>query len=234
MFWNTLSVFAILFSTLTVSGVQSESLLQDFVTFNHSETSAVSGKCANDCQILSEALEIREIWALKADDASGRKPVGFFHGNNFFLGNEFICEKLDDPPEIYLAPVANGNRLLNVSTLAVKSEIPVQYRLIYLSHKSDLQFNAEVYVLNTIHIGLCLPKACSGSDLEILSNLLIVKSFNDQSDVYGEVKFKKSKRLVLRSDFMTETAVILSMWAIFSFSHLLKIHTVHFQQQSSI
>lgn len=227
MFSNRFSVFAILFSTLIISKVQSESLLQEFVTFNHSATSNVSGKCANDCQKLSEALELREIWALKADDASGRKPVGFFHGNNFFLGNEFICEKLDKPPEIYLAPVAN--RLLNVSTLAVKSEIPVLYRVIYLSHKSDLQFNAELYVLNTIHIGLCLPKSCSGTDLEILSNLFIKKSFSDQSDVYGEVKFKKSKTLVLRSDFMTETAVILSMWVIFSFYHLLKIHTVHFQ-----
>lgn len=203
--------FAILLSALFFSNIACDSFLYDFVTFSQNELSTVTENCSSDCQELSAAFKSREIWALKVEDASGRKPLGFFYGNNYFLGSKFMCESLNNPPDIYLAPYKH--RFMNLSMLKVKSDIPLEYRMIYLNHTSRLQFIYEQLYLSTrtIHLGLCLPKSCVESDMEILSNQFITKTFSNQEDVFGEVKFTKSKRLVLRPDFMSDILVILAM-----------------------
>lgn len=192
--------------TLAITFTFSEGFLSDFVSFDELEASKVSKVCASECEKLKVSLQANEAWALKAEDASGRKPIEYFWGNNFFLGSEFMCEMLEDPKKIYLAP--SENRLMNLSSLKVKSEFPVEYRVIFLTQKSSLQFNAEMFNHSIIHIGLCLPKSCSELDLEVLSNLLIEKSFNHHpTEIYGEVKFLNSKRLELRFDFLNDIFV---------------------------
>lgn len=200
-----------LLSTFLLSNVVCDSFLFDFLTFNHSESSAVSVNCARDCLKLSDALQQRNIWALKVEDASGRKPMGFFYGNNYFLGSKFICETLNNPPEIFL--VTSKDNAMDLDFIKVKSQIQVEYRMIYLEHRSKLQFAMNVFNqrFNTIHLGLCLPRSCSKSDLEILSNQLIAKTFSNQQDIYGDVKYKNSKRLVLRNDFMSHKSVVLAL-----------------------
>lgn len=194
----------VILSLLAISGVFCDSLLYDFITFDNSSVSSLSQSCSDECHELSAAIKLGKTWALKVEDASGRKPSEFYWGNNFFLGSELACQFLDKPIKTYLAHIEN--RLMNVSTLDEKSEVPVEYRMIYLSHKSSLQFNAEILNKSIIHIGLCLPKSCSETDLEFLSEQLIEKTLN-YNEVYGEVKFIKSKRLALRSGFVSDIFV---------------------------
>lgn len=207
-------VVVFLLSTLILSGIACDSFLCDFLSFNQQNnlsTRVLTKTCATHCQQLSEAMQLREIWALKVEDSSGRKPTGFLYGNNYYLGSKFMCESLNNPPDIYVAPYEH--RLMDLSTLEVKSAFPVEYRMIYLNHTSKLQFIVEQFFhsLRTIHLGLCLPKSCEDSDLEILSNRFIAKTFSNQGDVYGEMKFINSKRLALRPDFMNDSLVILTM-----------------------
>lgn len=204
-------IFIIILSPFFCSFAASDSFLHDFIFLNDTEQSNVSINCARDCDKLSNALQRRNVWALKVDDASGRKPTGFFYGNNYFLGSQLICETLNNPPEIYMKP--SKFNAMDLKLLKVKAQIPVEYRMIYFEHRSKLQFafNLDNQRYNTIHLGLCLPKSCSEEDLEILSKQLIAKSFTDQKDAYGEMKFKNSKRLVLRPEFMSDKLVQLAM-----------------------
>lgn len=203
--------FTILLSPFLFSCVAKDSFLYDFVTFNHSEILTTSINCARDCQELSKALQQRNIWALKVEDACGRKPVGFFHGNNYFLGSKYNCGTLNNPPEFYMK--LSKDNAMDLKLHKVKSQIAVEYRMLYLEHRSKLQFALNEFNkrFNTIHLGLCLPKSCTEADLELLSDHLIAKSFSNQKDVYGDVIFKKSKRLVLRPDFMSDKLVLLAV-----------------------
>lgn len=181
----------------TVHG-EGEGLLMDFVSYDdETKVTNVTAICARECQQLKRALKSKEIWALKVNDASGRKAIEFFWGNNYFLGSEFACKSLNNPPEIFLLPSADG--VLDRETLQIKPAFPVEYRMIYYTHRSPVQFNAEMFNRSLLHVGLCLPQSCSEVDLTVLSNALRVKSFSD-AKIYGEVKFLSSKRLRLRSN----------------------------------
>lgn len=198
-------LFAIIFTSVGFDSASGEGFLTDFLSFDELKASKVSKVCVYECEKLKVSLQANETWALKVDDASGRKTIEYFLGNNYFLGSESMCKALNNPPRIYLAP--RNHRLLNLSSLEVKSEFPVAYRVIYLTHTSSLQFNAEMFNHSIIHIGLCLPNSCSKMDLEVLSNLLIDKTFVNQEEVYGVVKFLNSKRLGLRLDFLNDIFV---------------------------
>lgn len=196
----------LLVATLAISVVYCNSMLSEFVNIDNSSFVSINKACARECEILSEALKAKETWSLKVEDASGRKPVEFYWGNNYYLGSEVACQQLDEPIQILLTP--NDNRVMNLSSLSVKSNIPVEYRMIYLSQRSRLQFDAGILNKSIMHIGLCLPKSCSDGDLEILSNQLIIRLFSGQDEIYGEVKFMSSKRLVLRPNFDGDIVVL--------------------------
>lgn len=190
--------FALLvFVNLKICSVHGEGLLVDFLSFDQLKVTNLTTSCASECQKLKRGLQNNEIWALKVNDASGRKAIEFFWGNNYFLGSEFACKSLNDPPEIYLLPSAD--EILDRETLQIKPDFPVEYRMIYYTHRSPLQFNAEMFNRSILHVGLCLPQSCTEIDLSWLSEAMRVKSFGD-AKVYGEVKFFGSKRLVLRSN----------------------------------
>lgn len=182
---------------VNILSVHCEGLLLDFVSYDESKVSNISELCERECQQLKQALHNNEIWALKVNDASGRKSIEYFWGNNYFLGSEFACKLLNDPPQIYLVP--SENRIMDKETLTIKPEFPVEYRVIYYTHNSPLQFNAEMFNRSILHVGLCLPQSCSNFDLKILSNSMIEKSFSNRK-MFGDVKFVSSKRLVLRSN----------------------------------
>lgn len=184
-----------------------EQIFRKFITLkNEPEISTVSDLCARDCETIKIALESNETWALEVQDASGREPIEYFWGNNFFLGSEIECQMLDNSFE--------ESGLVNLSYYKVKSKVPVEYRMIYLTHSSKLQFKVKTYHSRDrkiLHIGFCLPKSCSNRDLEVLSKLLIKESFSDQDEVYGDVEFLDSKRIGLRSDFFHDEFVIFGM-----------------------
>lgn len=206
MYRRHTSAFVILLLTvLSITQVFCDSLLSDFLSLDESVASSISKKCANESQDLNEAIKQQKLWALKVEDASGRKPIEYYWGNNYFLGSEVACEILNGRNEIYLAP--RNDRFLNVSALNVKSEFPLEYRVIFLSAKSSLQFNVDFMNKSIIHIGLCLPKSCSDSDLETLSNHIIAKSFSNKDEIFGDVKFMNSKRLRLRENYWNDPFV---------------------------
>lgn len=199
----------LIFVNLAISVVKSEGLLSDFLSYDGSKVTNLTKVCAHQCQQLKVALQHDKIWALKVNDASGRKSIEYFWGNNYFFGSESACKLLNDPPKIDLVP--KENRIMDLSTLTIKSEFPVEYRVIYYTHRSPLQFNAEMFNRSILHVGLCLPKSCTNFDMEILSNILIENSFSDKK-VYGDVEFVSSKRLALRPNPLDSNFVSSFMW----------------------
>lgn len=192
---------------ICVTLVKSEDLLLDFLSFNESEVK-LSEFCEIETRKLGNAIKNEEIWALKVNDASGRKSKEFFMGNNYLLGSEIGCEKLNDTPEIIL--IKDDSRIMNLKTTKIKSEVAVKYQVIYLKHSSPLQFNANIFNRSILHISLCIPKSCNSNDIEILGRQLIKTSFNN-TESYGNVEFVGSKILNLRSNFTSDIFVVISM-----------------------
>lgn len=163
---------------------------------------SVSKDCSKDLLQIQRGIENSELWALKVLDASGKSSSGFINGNNFWLGSETVCKLLDHPVEVPLP--WSVNRRMGSLEASVGSKVPVDYRIIFASHSSHVQFHSEIFNFVGLHIGLCLPKSCSEKDVQTLVESVLSTRFKNESLLYGEVEFKTSKKLELRENFFTD------------------------------
>lgn len=194
---SILQILLVVLQPLVIS-VEGQSLLRDFLSYDVSQVN-LTKLCANETQKLKKAIDENEILALKVIDASAQKSQGFFMGNNYLFGSQSACERLNDPPEIIL--IKDDSRIMNLNTTKIKAEFDVKYQMIYFSHKSPIQFNANIFNRSILHVGLCLPKSCDSNDIKYLSNNLMNSSFNNEK-MFGEVKYFRSKVLELRPRLM--------------------------------
>lgn len=162
----------------------------------------VSENCATDLFKIQRGIDTSELWALKILDSSGKSSTGFIDGNNFWLGSETVCSLLNDPIKVPL-PSSKTRRMSNLAT-SVKSEVPVDYRIIFASHSSHVQFHSEIFNLVGLHIGLCLPKSCDEKDIQTLAESLFSSELKNESLLYGKLKYETSKKLQLRENFFKD------------------------------
>jgi hypothetical protein len=131
------------------------------------------------------------------------QSMGFTRGNNFWLGSKQSCHELNNPPKITLKYVPT--RIMQLNVTDVKSVVPVVYRMFYLSHKSTIQFDLDFFDLSKIiHLGLCLPLTCDHHDAEIFGEKIFPSTTFNEKNIFGDVKFLKSKVLELRKNFWNE------------------------------
>lgn len=152
---------------------------------------------------MSEEVKKNQISVL---DASGKTPVGYTWGNSFWLGAHRACELLNNPPKIILGKSATRKMFQNMTDVA--SEVLVEYRMFYANHTSPIQFDADLFVKNILHIGLCFPKSCDDLEARVMAKSVFERKFN-KALLFGNVTFLRTKRLEIREKFMDEPMVLL-------------------------
>lgn len=121
------------------------------------------------------------------------------------MGGEKACFLLNDPPKISL--VKSANRKMSENATDIASEVPVEYRMFYASHTSTLQFDADLFNKSVLHVGLCFPKACNGSEAQEMAENIFKNKFQNEI-IYGDVKYLATKTLNIRKNFFAEPVVV--------------------------
>lgn len=185
---------------MCLTSVLSKELLIDYLSLSKSVN--ITTACAKDLDLIRKGIDEHEIWAMKIRDASGKSTSNFVWGNNFWLGNKLACEMLNNPKLIPLTDTKTRRHHENITAIA--SKIPVVYRMIYASHTSPIQFDIESFEFVGLQIGICFPKACVDEDTIKMSHEIFSSGEFQDTQIYGEVKFAKTKVLKLRENFFDD------------------------------
>ncbi|XP_059468522.1 nose resistant to fluoxetine protein 6 [Neocloeon triangulifer] len=101
----------------------------------------VTVPCAQAMAAFADGLATHQDWAAKMFDASGRYSTGFLWGNNFWLGSSDLCMTLEENA-VVPAVFSVARFSLDVPRITAKTR--------------------------TVHVGMCLPRACGLEDLRVL------------------------------------------------------------------
>lgn len=186
--------------------------LLDFLNIqeNHREINfGLSKECEKSLMKISEGIRQNEIWAIKVRDASGNFQPGFVWGNKFWLGSERSCEVLNQPKKFPLTP--SNTRLTLPNVINVTTEIPVEYRMFYATHTSQIQFDSDLFEFDGLHLGLCFPKACHEQEINRMAQVVFQSSEFKNTAIYGNVTFTNTKTLKVRANFFDEIFVQILM-----------------------
>lgn len=111
-------------------------------------------------------------------DASGTRPSGFVVGQNFWLGSREACDASNRPLSITLSP--QFPRQMHLGIVRDAAPIEMNYRVVYMKHNSPWQVHIEMIAEQILHVGLCLPAACSNSEV-----LHLMSAYNEQ-DLFAD------------------------------------------------
>lgn len=192
-----------------ILNIHCHELLLDFLNFGekHPEVN-LSDKCSEALIMINNGLLDNKLWALKIRDASAKSPSGFIWGNNFWLGHERYCHLLNDPKRIPLS--SRPNRRMHENDTITLSEVQVEYRMFYATHTSPVQFDSEMFDFVGLTIGLCFPRDC-GNDVTKMAGVVFESTIFQDSTLYGNISFIKTKTLGLRDGFFREPFTLLMM-----------------------
>jgi hypothetical protein len=190
----------ILLFLIFVARVKCHEVLMDILNF--ANLKGVSAECSSDLKLLKSAIEKHEIWAMKIRDSSGKSSSDFFGGNNFWLGSSNACERMNNPKLIHLSPTKTRRHHQNIT--AISSKFPVEYRMVYASHESPIQFDTECYDFVGLQIGICYPKSCGPEDTKQILDRVFSSGEFQKTEIYGKVKLMKTKSLKLRENFFSD------------------------------
>lgn len=201
---RVLAALIVIYSVIDVRGHET---LLDFLNFqvNHPEV-VLNEKCAGDLREIKNAIENREIWAMKVLDASGKPAAGFTNGNNFWLGRDSECRMLNDPTAFPMT--FSPTRRMHPDFVLSKSSVPVEYRMLYANHSSNIQFDSEMFRFFGLSIGLCFAKSCRDDDFRTMAEIIFQEEFWRDHPYLGNVTFVKTKSLKLRENFESDPMVV--------------------------
>ncbi|KAF7990013.1 hypothetical protein HCN44_008687 [Aphidius gifuensis] len=173
--WNTISELLDVYSTRNLANNWKE------------DEYPISNYCEKDITRYIKGLKENQIWALKADDASGRYTNGFFWGNSFFTGSATECayigydySKKNDHKHVPNAEVGEFNSELKVNINSGPSGsqtylLPVHdtppYKLGFFMMRIAINGSTISPVTRSIQLGVCLPFSCTADDVAIIGKL---------------------------------------------------------------
>ncbi|XP_063984194.1 O-acyltransferase like protein isoform X1 [Diachasmimorpha longicaudata] len=150
----------------------------------------VGAQCQKDITRYLVGLRNHEIWALKADDASGRYTAGFFWGNSYFMGSATECEyigydyskknekflsveSINEVQEFNEQPKmkVKVNKGLSGSRLSYKVPDTPPYKLGFFMMTISINDTIISPVTRTIQLGVCLPFSCTAQDMFTIGKL---------------------------------------------------------------
>ncbi|XP_017071544.1 nose resistant to fluoxetine protein 6 [Drosophila eugracilis] len=158
--------------------------------------SSVSQKCHAQLRQMQRGILGKQPWAMKVLDASGTKPSGFVYGQNYWLGSREACRGVQRPVGITLSK--NFDRVMHYGIITQQAPFDMDYRVLYLRHSSPWQVEIKLMSEQIIHIGLCLPSACSSEEVKNLAQDYVAGGMfteNEIFDIRPEVVYMKDLQL---------------------------------------
>ncbi|XP_017840105.1 nose resistant to fluoxetine protein 6 [Drosophila busckii] len=138
-------------------------------------------------------------------DASGTKPSGFVYGQNYWLGSQEACQGVQRPVGITLSK--NFERVMHHGLITQQAPFDMDYKVIYLRHNSPWQVEIKLMSEQIIHIGLCLPSACSSGEVKQLAREYVARGMFVENDIYDiRPELLYLKDLQLRDAFYQRTS----------------------------
>ncbi|XP_037717155.1 nose resistant to fluoxetine protein 6 [Drosophila subpulchrella] len=158
--------------------------------------SNVNPSCHNHLKQVQRGILSKQPWAIKVLDASGTKPSGFVFGQNYWLGSREACHGVQRPVGITLS--RNYERVMHYSILTQSAPFGMDYRVIYLRHRSPWQVEIKVMSEQVLHIGLCLPSSCGSEEVKQLARDYVADGSFAEDDIFDmkpEVLYMKDLQL---------------------------------------
>ncbi|KAH8319680.1 hypothetical protein KR074_003519 [Drosophila pseudoananassae] len=191
-------------------------------------SSNVSPSCYNHLQQVQRGILNKQPWAMKVLDSSGTKPSGFVFGQNYWLGSREACRGVQRPVGITLS--RNYERKMHYSILTQRAPFPMDYRVIYLRHRSPWQVEIKVMSEQVLHIGLCLPSACDSEEVKQIARDYVAGGTFAEDDIFDmrpEVLYMKdlklSDRFYQRLTFKLVVAALLATGALMVCAQQLRV-----------
>ncbi|KAH8339961.1 hypothetical protein KR067_003820 [Drosophila pandora] len=191
-------------------------------------SSQVSPSCYSHLQQVQRGILSKQPWAMKVLDASGTKPSGFVFGQNYWLGSREACRGVQRPVGVTLS--RNYERKMHYSILTQSAPFPMDYRVIYLRHRSPWQVEIKVMSEQVLHIGLCLPSACDSEEVKQIARDYVAGGTFAEDDIFDmqpEVLYMKdlklSDRFYQRLTFKLVVASLLATGALMVCAQQLRV-----------
>ncbi|XP_055838258.1 nose resistant to fluoxetine protein 6-like [Episyrphus balteatus] len=177
----------------------------------------VNEKCFKDLKTIENGILRRDPWAMKVLDSSGGKESGFIWGQNYWLGSKQGCAAVKAPVRITLSN--QFERTMKEGLINQMAPFAMDYRVVYMKHNSPWQVEIKFMPERIIHIGLCLPSACSLSEIQNMTqSLMDSKNLEENQilDLHAEVMYVKDLKLK-DSFFELKSIKIITGCVIFTF-----------------
>ncbi|XP_013103772.1 nose resistant to fluoxetine protein 6 [Stomoxys calcitrans] len=183
--------------------------------------SNVNPSCHRHLGSVRRGILRKEPWAMKVLDASGSKPPGFVFGQNFWFGSREACGAVRRPVGITLSD--NYPRVMKQGIINDLAPFDMDYRVVYLKHRSPWQVEIKLMSEQVIHVGLCLPSSCHMTEIQSLmvdyiSGGLFVE--NDIYDIQPDVLYVKDLQITAEF-FERESFKLLSAFVAFTLAMVL-------------
>jgi Nose resistant-to-fluoxetine protein, N-terminal domain len=144
-------------------------------------------------------------------DSSGEPGSGFLLGNNHWLGSTKGCESVKMP--LYITLSDRFERLMKPNLIREVAPFEVSYRMVYAKHFSPWQVEIKFLTENLLHIGLCLPKSCSNSEIHNLTQEYLNSRMLDSQSLFEfESDVLLVKDLELRANFFAKKSIWLTRY----------------------
>ncbi|XP_055680187.1 nose resistant to fluoxetine protein 6-like [Lutzomyia longipalpis] len=167
----------------------------------------VNNKCYTELDTIGNALKQRQLWALKVLDGSASFTSGFTIGNSHWLGSRGACEAAKDILGVTFDE--RYTRSMDPQLFTTQSPFSVDYRVVYATHTSPLQFEMKFLAEKILHIGLCVPTSCTNADIWNITQLYLDGGIFQYHDIFhiDSVKVVQVKSLTLANGFHEKTSV---------------------------
>ncbi|GAB0090978.1 uncharacterized protein DMENIID0001_057660 [Sergentomyia squamirostris] len=167
----------------------------------------VDEKCYGELSKIGDALRQREMWALKVFDGSASFTSGFTLGNSHWMGSRAACEAAENV--LGLTFDERYSRSMHPHLFTSTAPFSVDYRMVYATHSSPVQFEMKFLAEKILHIGLCVPTSCTNADIWNITQLYLDKEIFHYQDIFhiDNVRVMEVKSLRMGNGFHQKTSV---------------------------
>uniref|UniRef100_A0A1I8QBL2 Nose resistant-to-fluoxetine protein N-terminal domain-containing protein n=1 Tax=Stomoxys calcitrans TaxID=35570 RepID=A0A1I8QBL2_STOCA len=174
----------------------------------------INTRCGQELEMLLQAVEDREVWAMKVVDNFGTIPKSFTWGNYFWFGAPDLCDDLNK---------ANFLNLAHSRPIIINATSPMSMALmvVYMNYTTPYDVDVKLPFENLIHVGLCLPESCNATRIRQVADTYFQQhSFIAQQHFDLEMKSVEVKTLHFSpSHYFSYIGSVLYMFIVFfSFS----------------
>uniref|UniRef100_W8AX02 Nose resistant to fluoxetine protein 6 n=1 Tax=Ceratitis capitata TaxID=7213 RepID=W8AX02_CERCA len=170
----------------------------------------IKQECQEQLQLFQLGVRTKMPWAVKMFDASASLEPGFTFGHNFWLGNSEICSAVSRQTHVQISTYLRHQ--MKPELLTEVAPFNVDFRVLYLRHNSSWQVDAAVIAFaSRLHVGLCLPSACTAHEVQQLVQAYLSTDLNAANEFYEmNLQYDYAKDLKLKSTTFRRTSFYLT------------------------